>query len=149
MLLKDFYTTEALHCGRNTTVLEAAELMHRRHIGDLIVVDDLDDNPIPVGLVTDRDIVLKVLGNGRDAAKTRVADIMSMPLVTAADEEDSSAAIARMRSHGVRRLPVTTAGGRLVGIVTLDDLLRMLRTEVDGLLDILTREQDQERRGRR
>jgi CBS domain-containing protein len=149
MLLKEFCTTDVAWCTRDTTVLEAARLMREKHLGDLIIVDDPEDEFAPVGLITDRDIVVKVIGNELSAAQTRVGEIMRTPLVTASDAEDSSSAIARMRQHGVRRLPVTGRHGKLVGIVTLDDLLKRLRSEVDSLLDLIAKEQDQERRANR
>ena len=149
MLLKEFCTTDVAWCTRDTTVLEAARLMREKHLGDLIIVDDPNDEFTPVGVITDRDIVIKVIGNELSASKTRVGDVMRTPLVTASDSEDSNAAIARMRQHGVRRLPVTGRHGKLVGVVTMDDLLKRLRSEVDSLLDIITMEQDQERRADR
>lgn len=146
MLLKEFCTTDVAWCTRDTTVLEAARLMREKHLGDLVIVDNPQDEFTPIGLITDRDIVVKVIGDDRSASQTRVGDVMRTPLVTASDEEDSNAAIARMRQHGVRRLPVTGRHGKLVGIVTLDDLLRRLRSEVDSLLELIAKEQDQERR---
>jgi CBS domain-containing protein len=149
MLLKEFCTTDVAWCTRDTTVIEAARLMREKHLGDLIIVDDPNDEFTPVGVITDRDIVIKVIGNELSASQTRVGDVMRTPLVTASDSEDSNAAIARMRQHGVRRLPVTGRHGKLVGVVTMDDLLKRLRSEVDSLLDIITMEQDQERRTNR
>lgn len=146
MLLKEICTTDVVSCGRDTTVLEAAQIMRRKHIGDLVIVDDPQDECTPVGLITDRDIVVNVLGNGLDPAATPVSRIMRTPLVTAADTEDSATAVSRMRTHGVRRLPVTGHEGKLVGIVTLDDLVRKLGFEVSALVDIVTKEQDHERR---
>ena len=146
MLLKEFCSTDVAYCTRETTVLEAAQLMRQKHLGDLVVVDSPDDDFVPVGLITDRDIVVKVIGDDQDPKRTRVGEIMRTPLVMANEMEDSSIAISRMREHGVRRLPVTRGHGKLAGIVTLDDLLRRLRHEVDDLLDIVTKEQDRERR---
>jgi CBS domain-containing protein len=146
MLLKEFCTTEVAYCSRDTTVAEAAQIMRRKHVGDLVIVDDPDEDFSPVGLITDRDIVVKVLGNELDPRKTAVGEIMQTPLVTASEDEDSSIAIGRMRNHGVRRLPVTRGHGKLAGIVTLDDLLRRLRFEVDALLDVVSKERDHERR---
>lgn len=149
MLLREFCTTEVAYCARDTTVFEAACLMSQKHVGDLVIVDDPNDERIPVGLVTDRDIVVKVIGGELSAKTTRVADIMRTPLICASESEDSSVALLRMREHGVRRLPVTGDHGKLVGIVTLDDLLRHLRREVGALTDVVAKEQDQERRLRR
>ena len=149
MLLKEFCTTEVVYCTRDTTALEAAQIMRKKHLGDLVVVDNPNDECIPVGLITDRDIVVKVIGNDLSASQTRVGEVMRTPLVVASEAEDSSVAISRMRHHGVRRLPITGRHGQLAGIVTLDDLLTRLRSEMDALLDIVAKEQDRERRGSR
>jgi CBS domain-containing protein len=148
MLLKEFCTNEVIYCSRETTALEAAQLMRQKHIGDVVVVDDPDEDLAPVGLVTDRDIAVKVVAAGLNPGKTLVGEVMRTPVVIADEAEDTSVAIARMRHHGVRRLPVTGHHGKLVGIVTLDDLLRRLRYEVDSLLDIVAKEQDHERHPR-
>jgi len=146
MLLSEFCTTDVACCTRDTTITEAARLMRRKHMGALVIVDDPEDEPQPVGLVTDRDIVIKVLGNELDPATTRVGDIMSKPVVMATESEDSNVATSRMREHGIRRLPVTDSHGKLVGIVTLDDLLTGLRHTVNSLIEVVAKEQDKERR---
>jgi Mg/Co/Ni transporter MgtE len=71
---------------------------------------------------------------------------MHTPIVVGRDSDDQWDAIVRMRTHGVRRLPVITSNGQLIGIVTLDDLLKVLSTETSALLDAVTKEQDRERR---
>jgi CBS domain-containing protein len=149
MLLNQICTPAVACCTRETTVLEAASLMRRNHTGDLVVVDDPDDERIPVGLITDRDIVVRVIGNELDAATTAVGRIMRTPLVSAQDTEDTSAAIERMRVNGVRRLPIIGRNGALIGIVTLDDLLKLVAVEANALLEIVSKEQDRERRSLR
>lgn len=149
MLLKDVYTADVVCCARDTPLLEVARLLRGRHTGDVVVVDDPDEDRIPAGLVTDRDIVVKVLAADQDPRKVTAGQVMRTPLVTAGENEDSSEALARMRKHGVRRLPVTNAAGSLVGIVTLDDLLRLVITDAGALLDIIAKEQDLEHRSLR
>lgn len=146
MLLKDLCTTDVVCCGRDTSISQLAHLLRGRHAGDVVVVDDPDGERVPAGMVTDRDIVLKVLGMGQDPQRVNAGQIMHSPVVTAGEGEDSRVAIARMRAHGVRRLPVTGNGGRLVGIVTLDDLLRMVAADVASLVELVGKEQDVERR---
>ena len=146
MQLKDICTTDAVFCERKTTVLQAATIMRHEHVGDLVVVDDASDERTPVGIITDRDIVVKVLGNERDPAHVTAGDIMRTPVVVGSHNEDVSDAIARMRTHRVRRLPVVGAHGRLIGIVTLDDLLRVLVNDTGALLEVVASEQDQEQR---
>lgn len=146
MLLKDLCTTDVVCCGRDAKVSELAFLMRDRHVGDVVVVDEQDDDKLPVGLITDRDITVKVIGIGLDPDLVRAHDVMQMPLVCADVLEDSSLAIERMQHHGIRRLPVTAERGRLVGIVTLDDLLRIAVADIQALLGIVVKEQDVERR---
>jgi CBS domain-containing protein len=146
MLLKEICTADVVFCGRETTVLEAARIMRKKHIGDLVVIDDPADERAPVGLITDRDIVIKVLGNELNPAATAVGKVMRTPLVIARDTEDTSVALQRMRAHGVRRLPVTGQDGALVGIVTLDDLLKVVASDANAMLDVVAKEQDHERR---
>jgi CBS domain-containing protein len=146
MLLKEICTTDVAFCDRDTTIVQAAALMRSKHTGDLVVVDDAVDECAPVGVITDRDIVIKVLGDELDPRRVTVGQVMRAPIVVARDSEDTSEAVSRMRTHGVRRLPVTSASGRLVGIVTLDDLLKLLVSEADALLEVVGKEQDREHR---
>ena len=83
MLLKEAWTANVVCCGPQTTVLQAASLMRHRHVGDLVVVDDPEDEARPLGIVTDRDIVVEVLGKGLDPAKTTVGSLMRTPVVIA------------------------------------------------------------------
>jgi CBS domain-containing protein len=149
MLLNQICTPAVTCCTRETTALEAARIMREQHAGDLVVVDQIDETRIPVGVITDRDIVVQILGNEMDPATTPVGKVMQTPVVTAHETEDSSEAIARMRAHGVRRLPVVGRSGTLVGIVSLDDLLKHLASDTNALLEIVARQQDRERRTRR
>ena len=115
--------------------------MRHRHVGDLVVVDDPENEGIPLGIVTDRDIVVEVLGNGLDPAKITVGSLMRTPVVTARESEDTTQVIERMHAHGVRRLPVVAHEGEVVGIVTLNDLLRLLVADANGLLSIMAKGQ--------
>ncbi len=149
MLVKDICTLDAVSCGRDTNILEAARLMRLHHTGDLIIVDDPQGDRTPVGIVTDRDIVVEVLAAERDAATTRVSGIMPARLVIASAAEDVSEAVERMRLHGVRRLPVVDHDGSLLGIVTLDDILTLHAEQAATLAAIVAKEQTREQRSRR
>ena len=149
MLLKEVCVLDVASCGPEASILEAARLMRRHHTGDLIVVDDPAGDCIPLGIVTDRDIVVEALANELDPARTTVAKIMSARLVIASASEDISVAIDRMRLHGVRRVPVVEEGGRLLGIVTLDDVLKLHATQAAALTEIVSKEQGREYRARR
>lgn len=149
MLLKEVCVLDVVCCGRTTTVVEAARIMRKHHIGDLIVVDDPDGVRSPVGILTDRDIVVEVLGNDRDPAKTQVADVMSSKLVIAGASEDTSVAVERMHKHGVRRVPVVNPGGSLIGVFTLDDAIKLHAERGAEFVDIIAKAQTHERRTRR
>ena len=149
MLLKEVCVLDVASCGRDASILEAARLMRQHHTGDLIVVGDPGGDRVPLGIVTDRDIVVEVLANELDPAKTTVAQIMSGKLVIASAAEDISVAIERMRLHGVRRLPVVDHAGCLMGIVTLDDMLKLHAAQAAALADIVSKEQGREYRARR
>ena len=149
MLLSTLYTPDVVTCGPSTTALAAARLMRERHAGDLVVTEAPESERIPLGLVTDRDIVVEVLALGLDPATTPVTAFMRRPLVLAQDTDDASQAIQRMREHGVRRLPVIGRDHRLVGILALDDLLREFAHGATALVDIIAAEQNRERRQRR
>ena len=149
MLLRDVYMPDVVYCGPATTITEAARLMRRKHVGDIVVVEDPEGDRIPVDVVTDRDIVVEVLANELDPARTTVTNIMRTPVIIADDGEDTAQAIERMRMHGVRRIPVVSTGGALVGIVTLDDLLKVFAADVGALLEIVTKAQTYEHRARR
>ena len=149
MLLKDACTPEVVCCRGSTTALEAARLMRQKHVGDLVVVDDPDDERVPLGMVTDRDIVVEVLAKGLDPSTTSVASITRAPVVIALDTEDTSQVLERMRAHGVRRIPVVDRDGAAIGIIALDDLLRLLVAEMNALFEVTDTGQRRERHLRR
>jgi CBS domain-containing protein len=149
MLLKDLCTTEVVCCAPELRVLDAALLMRQKHVGDLVVVGESGEDQTPIGMVTDRDIVVEVLGKGLDPHTISVRDIMRSPTVIARDSDDAAQAIERMRVHGVRRIPVMAEDRKLVGIVSLDDLLRQLAADANALVEVIAREQNREHRTRR
>jgi CBS domain-containing protein len=104
----------------DTTVREAATVMQRKEIGDVLVVDGSGELR---GIVTDRDLAVRALAEGRDATTTKVSDLMSPIVATVPPEESVSEALDLMRRHDIRRVPVVE-GGKPLGIVTLGDVSR-------------------------
>ncbi len=149
MLLKEICVLDVTCCARTTRISEAARLMRQHHTGDVVIVDAPDADRAPVGILTDRDIIVEVLANGLDPTETTVSQVMSSPLVVASGTEDASDAIDRMRQHGVRRLPVLDHDGSLMGIVTLDDILRMHAAQATAMASIVSTEQAREYRAKR
>ena len=149
MRIPEICTTEVVCCRPQASALDAARLMRHKHVGDVVVVSDPEGDRVPLGVVTDRDLTIEVLGNGRDAAQTTLSDVMRSPVVVATESEDASSVLERMRFHGVRRIPVVDARGTLVGIVTLDDLLQAILSDMQTLLASQTKAQRREQSSRR
>jgi CBS domain-containing protein len=149
MKLKELCVLDVACCHKGTTVAEAARLMREHHTGDLVVIDESDGTREPVGIVTDRDIVMEVIARSHDPERTKVSEVMASPLVVASGSESVATAIERMRAHGVRRLPIVDDSGAVSGILTLDDLYRVLAEHTAALAAIVTKEQTRENRGRR
>jgi len=139
-------TIDTVCCTRDETVQGAALLMRRHHVGDIVVVDEPDGERSPVGIVTDRDIVVSVIALGLDPLGLLVGDIMSDDLLVAEEHEDVDSLIERMRLRGIRRVPVVGEDGRLAGIVSADDLLGYLAEEMEDLSRISPYQQSHERR---
>ena len=118
--------------NRDATVLEAAEVMRREDIGDVLVM--ADDDRVLVGILTDRDIVVRALAEGRDPAKTRIGDVCSQQVVTVGPEDSVGHAVRVMREKAVRRIPVVD-GSQVVGMLTLGDIA-VERDSRTGLADI-------------
>ena len=134
---------------RNLPLTEAARLMRDHHVGSLVVVDDAGAGRVPVGMITDRDIVVAVVAKDLDPRTITVGDAMG-PEITTARETDSEFDVLRlMRRRGIRRVPVVAANGTLVGLVTLDDLLGLLADELGNLARAVEAEQAAELRTRR
>lgn len=138
-------TLEAVYCKRETSVLEAALLMRKHHVGDLVIVDEVNGELMPVGILTDRDIVVSLVAEGLDSKSIEAGDIMSAELLAASQDADVHETIERMRVKGVRRMPVINAGGRLLGIVSVDDLMQFLAEEMTELSRISLRQQSIEK----
>lgn len=149
MLLKEICTPDVVYCTVDTTAATVARLMRERHVGDVVVVEDAEGDQTPIGVVTDRDLVVEVLAKERDPAKIKVREIMRAPIVVAHASEDVHQALERMTVHGVRRIPVMSEHMKLAGILCLDDLLKRLAADAVALAAIVAREQDREQRTRR
>lgn len=121
----------------NDTVQVAAQRMHDRNVGSLIVVAASNE---PIGIVTDRDLALRVVGEGRDPFTTTVAEVMTRSPRTVQDDTDVEEALRLMRTGSCRRLPVVDDTGTLTGIISLDDILQSLAAEFRGIDRLLEKE---------
>ncbi len=149
MTIGDVCNREVVFINREVTVHAACKLMRHYHVGSLVVVDEVDGKRLPVGILTDRDIVVEISAMDLDAKIITAGDIMSSDLVTAPESLALSEAIELMRFSGIRRMPIVNDENRLVGIVTIDDLLAVLAEELSGIAHVVSREHMREGRVRK
>jgi CBS domain-containing protein len=140
---------EVVYVNRDVTVHAACKLMRHYHVGSLVVVDEAGGTRTPVGIITDRDVVVEVDAMDLDAKVITAGDIMSAELVTVPEDLPTLKTIEVMRFKGVRRVPVVNSENRLVGIVTIDDLLEVLAEEITNIAHIVAREQSHEKQARK
>lgn len=122
---------------KDENVWRAAERMHQRTVGALVVLNEARQ---PIGILTDRDLMIAVIAENRDPHTTTVGQVMTKPVKTVSEKEAIEAALALMQSGAFRRLPVVDAQGQLVGLVSLDDMLMLLGEELACISQLLQRE---------
>jgi CBS domain-containing protein len=148
MPIGEFCNRDTVIANREDTVAEAAKLMRQHHVGDVIVVEERDGMRVPVGIVTDRDLVVEIMATELDPAVITVGDIMEPELVTVKESVGVFEAMQYMHSKTVRRLPVVDENGALVGILTLDDLLELLSEELRAVSRLVSYQRQREARQR-
>jgi CBS domain-containing protein len=150
MRVVDLCSAEAVSVEPTASLREAAFLMRNAHVGALVVVEKPGGARRPLGILTDRDIVVAVIAvPGARPEGIRVCDAMSAPPILARADEDPWEVINRMREHGVRRLPVVDGEGALAGIVSAQDLLELFSGGLSGLAEALRLARRRERRERK
>jgi CBS domain-containing protein len=119
------------------SALVAARRMRDRNVGTLMVVDERNQ---PMGLLSDRDLVMRIIAQERDPARTPVAEVMTAMPMTILESSSIESVLGHMRTGHFRRMPVVNGSGALVGIVTLDDILTLLAEEFSMVGALLERE---------
>jgi CBS domain-containing protein len=109
------------------------------------VTDSRGGRLLPVGILTDRDIVVELLAEGIELDKVSVGDAMSYELLSVNERDGLQETIEKMRDRGVRRLPVVDAAGALIGIVTVDDLMELMAEQMVDLVGLVSKELGRER----
>lgn len=148
MPLGEVCNREVVFITREGSIRDAIGLMRSHHVGAVMVVDEIQGRRMPVGVLTDRDIVLELLAKDVELDKVSAGDMMNRELLTAREEDDILDTIKRMRSAGVRRLPVIDSEGCLAGIVTVDDLIDLIAEQLTDLTRLIANEQSMESRSR-
>jgi CBS domain-containing protein len=125
---------------KGSSVREAINLMRSNHVGDVVVVKMLENSAVPLGILTDRDIVVEILAEDVDIDAVNVDDVMSDLLVTVKEDTKLLDAIKLMCTKGVRRLPVINDRGELEGILSADDLLELIVEQLTDIVGLVSKE---------
>lgn len=140
-------------CNRGVVVVDKAEdigaaarIMRDHHVGTVVVVEGDEGAWKPVGIVTDRDLVLEVLALDMVPMNLRVGDLTGTRLLTLDEDGDVTDAIKSMRDWGVRRAPVVDEEGFLVGILSLDDLIDLISEQLSDIVGVIVHGQKQEQK---
>ena len=127
----------------STPVGEISRLMRTHHVGSVVVTAG-NGARTPVGILTDRDIVVEVLAMGLDAASLTAGDVMTASPATVPEDEDALWTLKVMRDRGVRRLPVVKRDGELAGMIALDDLMQYLAGTLGDVVQLIGTERSVE-----
>jgi CBS domain-containing protein len=139
-----FCNREVVIADKATSLIEIAKLMRQHHVGCVIISESQEGNNIPVGIITDRDIVLEIVAPQLDFEAVAIGDVMSSDLLLAREVDGLWETLKRMRSRGVRRVPVVNDEKILVGILTVDDILEILANEFSELVTLMNKERRKE-----
>ena len=131
MQLHELMTPDPATCTPDTPIEDVARLTRTHDCGEIPVVEHRDTGVL-VGVVTDRDIVVRLLAEGRDARDATAADCMTSPARSLSPDARVSDAVEMMQAHQVRRIPVVDESGRVCGIVAQADLARATTAELTG-----------------
>lgn len=145
MSISDICNTQVVTVDETAGVLEVARLMREHHVGCVIVTEEKDGKRLPIGVITDRDLVLEIMAIEANPKHLCAGDIVIRNPVTARRDDGILETLHRMRSNGVRRLPVVDQDGALNGIISADDLIALIARELKELAKLIRVEQRNEK----
>ncbi|MEJ7553358.1 MAG: CBS domain-containing protein [Aquificaceae bacterium] len=137
MSVKNFARKEVITLKPDNTVYDAVRLMKEKNVGSVVIVDDENK---PIGIITDRDVVVRVVYNELDVKNTLLEKVMTRGLSVLDENMGLFEALRFMKDEGVRRYPVVDSEGKLTGFFSLDDVLFLLGKELAAVADIIAKE---------
>lgn len=147
MSVGEFCNRQVVIARPESDIVAVAKLMRQYHVGDVVIVrGEEGEATIPLGIITDRDLVIELLAKEVDLNKVTAGDVMSHELVSCPETIGLWDALQRLASKAVRRLVVVSDTGSLVGILTVDDILELLADEMTSLAKVALGQQARERR---
>jgi len=148
LFVGEYCNRNVLIVGRGDSVIKAAKLMRQHHVGELLVVELRNGERSPIGILTDRDIVIDVIAEEANLDAISVEDIMSYKLITANENDDLMSTIKRMRNNGIRRIPVVNIAGGLIGVLSINDIMDVITEQLIDIDQIIENENINERENR-
>lgn len=139
MSIRKICACEVVKAAKSLSIKEAAKLMKKNNIGNIIVVEN-ETNDEPIGILTDRDIVVKIFADEIDVKNICVGDVMSNDLLVLKQHQGVNEAIEMMCAKGVRRAPIVDENYKLCGIATVDDLLLLVADELNSLAKLVRKQ---------
>jgi CBS domain-containing protein len=134
---------------KDESVIDAARCMREHHVGNVVVVEERNGEYYPIGILTDRDIVVSIVAKDPEhLSKLMVGDVMSGDPITSRESESVAEVFRRMRSRSIRRVPIVNERGALQGILSVDDLIEHLCEELTDLVKLIAQQQRREREER-
>lgn len=140
MTAGEYCNREVVITSPETSITEAAKLMRQHHVGDLVVVEQQGEENMPIGIVTDRDLVVEVLAKDIPLESVTFRDIMNRDLVTVGEEETLLDTLALMQNRAVRRVLIVNSRGGLEGILSADDAIELIAEAMNSLVKLVRRE---------
>lgn len=147
MCVGDICRREVVTIAPGAPLSEAARVMREKHVGMLVVVEPVEDHAdrMVQGVLTDRDIVVTVIGRDAEAKGLQVMDVMTRHPLLAAEGASVAAVLRLMRLDGVRRVPVVGARNELVGVLSIDDVLDVMAEQLTAISGAIRGERTRER----
>jgi CBS domain-containing protein len=143
MTCNEVMTPAPVTCRPEDTIVDVARLMRSYDVGSLPVVTD-DESQVLVGVITDRDIAIRVVGEGRNPAQAKVSDAMSTDVVSCATTDLYQEALQTMGAHQLRRMPVVDEHRRVVGIIAQADIATRIAqpTTTGALVEAISKNEE-------
>ena len=145
MTAGEYCNREVIVVEPTISVTEAAALMRQHHVGDLIVVEKQGSTTLPIGILTDRDIVIEVVAQEINPDSLIIKDVMSSEPVTVPENLGLLETLGRMKTKGVRRVLIVDDGGSLLGLLSADDAIELIAEQIDDLSRLVRNELKRER----
>ncbi|MBL4865154.1 MAG: CBS domain-containing protein [Pseudomonadales bacterium] len=145
MNIGSYCNREVITSSADATVREVAQLMRQHHVGIIVIVQPTEDGNRPIGIVTDRDLVVELVAQDVPLESVTVTDLMMTDLITAEETDDLMGTISLMKRKGIRRIPVVSRENDLVGILAVDDVLELISEQMVNIVKLISREVEEEK----